>query len=69
MTHCEVCRVGEEDRPAILDPLMPVHVALSGFRFKVRDNVTQAQYLRSIRAYQAEGILLNSTRHSSISVA
>lgn len=44
-TYSEVCRVGEEDGPAVLDPLVPVHGALSCVRLKVRNGVAQTKNL------------------------
>ena len=54
MTHCEVGRMGEQDCPAVIDPLMPVHGALSGVRFEVWDNIAQAKYLRNVKACQVD---------------
>ncbi len=38
--------MGEQDSPAVIDPLMPVHGALCGFRLEVWDHIAQAKYLR-----------------------
>ena len=46
--------MGEQDCPAVIDPLMPVHGALSGVRFEVWDNIAQAKYLRNVKACQVD---------------
>ena len=61
MTHCEVGRVGKQDSPAVIDPLMPVHGALGSLRLKVWDHIAQAKYLQIAEHVRQSITIIEST--------
>ena len=45
--HREVCRVREQDSPAVVDPLMPVHGTHGGLGLEIWHDVAEAEYLHT----------------------